>query len=256
MIISTSYKTNQSILHKAQQLSSKYSLTYVPRGKNTLKQLFQKYQCPVIIVTGTHIRFHSQDAEIYFHPNIAQIRSKRIVDGETDALIEISQLKPGMSLLDCTLGLGADSLIASQVVGESGRVVAIESNFVMYLITSEGLKYYPFDNPILEEASKRIETYHQNAFDFLKAQDDDSFDVVYFDPMFDSDIKETTPLNHVRKIADYSTLNHETIAEAKRVAKQYVILKNHYLSDTFKSLGFIQQKRKTSQFHYGVIKIH
>lgn len=255
MIISTSYKVNKSILNKAQELSSKYSLTFVPREKHTLKQLFERYQCPVIIVTGTHIRYHSQDSEVYFHPNLAQVRSKRIADGQTDALIEISQLKPGMSLLDCTLGLGADSLIASQVVGNSGRLVATESNFVMYLITSEGLKYYPFENPILCEASKRIEMHHQNAFDFLKKQDENSFDVVYFDPMFDSDIKETTPFNHVRRIADYYPLNHETIAEAKRVAKQCVIMKNHYLSDTFESLGFIQQKRKTSQFHYGVIKI-
>lgn len=256
MIITTSYRKNPLILEKVYELANKYNLRYVPRNKNTLKQLIKRHQCPVILVTDKHIRYVTEHSEIFFHPNFAQVRSKRIDDHQPDALIEVSGLKYGMSILDCTLGLGSDSLIASQVVGDKGTVIALESNPIMHLITSEGLRYYPFLSKLLSDAAKRIEIHHQHAYEYLKSLDDDTFDVVYFDPMFDSNIKEETPLNDVKKIADYHALDKQTISEAERVAKKCVIMKNHYLSDTFKELGFIQQVRKTSQFHYGVIKIN
>lgn len=256
MIITTSYKVDEFVLSKVEQISKTYELSYIPRKKHTLNQLIKRHQCPIILVTHSHIRYVTADSQVYFHPNLAQVRSKRIESGGTDALIESCKLERGMSFLDCTLGLATDSLIVSQVIGDTGKIVALESNPIMHLVTNEGLKHYPFESELLDRAAKRIQIEHINSFDYLKQTADQSFDVVYFDPMFDTDIKEETPFSDIKTVADYHSLDMKTIAEAKRVAKKYVIMKNHYLSESFETLGFIRLRRKTSQFHYGIIQIH
>lgn len=237
------------------ELVQRYGLTYVARKKSTLLYLFRRYKSPVIIVTSARVIYATEKGQIYFHPNLAQVRSKRLENGETDALISVSGLTEGMRFLDCTMGLGSDSLIASQVVGSKGSVVALESSSVIHMIVKMGMRFYPFENKSLALAASRIKFIHTHYLDYLQQAEDNSFDIVYFDPMFDASIKEDTPLTALEIAADFHPLNLETIIEAKRVAKKYVIMKNHYTSDRFHSLGFTQHIRKTAQFHYGVINV-
>lgn len=49
-------------------------------------------------------------------------------------MVEAMDLKPKMSVLDCTLGLGTDATVASYIVGENGKVVGLESATLIYLI--------------------------------------------------------------------------------------------------------------------------
>jgi hypothetical protein len=89
----------------------------------------------------------------------------------------------------------------------------------------------------------------------LACCEDNSFDVVYFDPMFQEQIDESNGINGIKAIALYTTLTPMAIQEAKRVAKQKVVLKDHWKSSRFEEHGFTVQKRKTSKFHYGTIDI-
>lgn len=255
MIITTSYRVNPKIISTVNKLVKHYNLLYIPRKKYTLPNLFQRYNCPIIIVTSSRIIYKTESGQIYFHPNLSQIRSKRIENGESDNMIDISGLEKDMSFLDCTMGLGTDSLIASQVVGDSGQVVALESSPIIHMVIKEGMNFYPFETRTLQLAASRIKFQQINYLDYLKIADDNSFDVVYFDPMFDSSIKETTPIEVIQDFANHTSLDSETIAEAKRVAKKCVIMKNHYTSKLFNTLGFKQHIRKTSQFHYGVLDL-
>lgn len=232
-----------------------YALTYVARKKLTLRNLFQMYKCPIVIVTSSRIIYATEAGQIYFHPNLAQVRSRRIETGQNDAMVSASGLTKGMRFLDCTMGLGSDSLIAAQIVGNEGKVVALESSSIIHMIVSMGMRFYPYENLSLELAASRIKFEHTDSLDYLRSTEDNAFDVVYFDPMFDESVKEYTPLEALHTLANHTSLDIETITEAKRVANKYVIMKNHYKSNRYSSLGFTQQIRKTSQFHYGVINV-
>lgn len=242
-------------MSRVDEFVQSYPMTYVARKKLTLNNLFQIHNCPIVVVTNTRIIYATETGQLYFHPNLAQVRSKRIELEQSDAMVSACGLSKGMRFLDCTMGLGSDSLIASQVVGAEGEVVALESSSIIHMIVKMGMRFYPFENHSLALAASRIKFEHTHYLDYLKTINDNAFDVVYFDPMFDESIKEDTPLEALQMVADYNSLDIETINEAKRVAKKYVIMKNHYTSDRFRSLGFTQLVRKTSQFHYGVIDV-
>ena len=90
---------------------------------------------------------------------------------------------------------------------------------------------------------------------YLQHAEANSFDIVYFDPMFQEGIEESNGINAIRKQAITSDITAEIIEEAKRVAKERVVLKDHWKSKRFQELGFTQFKRKTSLFHYGTIEL-
>ncbi len=79
--------------------------------------------------------------------------------------------------------------------------------------------------------------------------------MVYFDPMFQISIESSNGLNSIREHAFFTELNEALIHEATRVARQRVVLKDHWKSVRFEKLGFTQHKRKTSLFHYGTIEV-
>lgn len=70
--------------------------------------------------------YHSEGEKFFFHPNSAMFRAKRMLRGEPDPFVEAAQVEPGDKLLDCTLGLGSDAIIASLAAGELGEVCGIE----------------------------------------------------------------------------------------------------------------------------------
>nr|WP_295971709.1 hypothetical protein [uncultured Bacillus sp.] len=53
---------------------------------------------------------------IFFHPNLAMVRAKRMLNGQVDPLITAAGLKEGMSFLDCTLGLAFSFLNIIRIV--------------------------------------------------------------------------------------------------------------------------------------------
>ena len=134
-----------------------------------------------------------------------------------------TQLQPGQRYLDCTLGLGADALIASHLVGEMGRVVGLEASFLLYFVVSRGLKNYRSRYLELDRDLHRLETYHTEALPFLRQQPADSFDVIYFDPMFQFPVKTSSSMQPLRPLAFEQPLTGETVQEALRVAPRVVI---------------------------------
>ena len=156
--------------------------------------------------------------------------------------------------MDCTAGLGADSLIASIVLGSSGTITALENNFKLYLLLQEGLQNYQSHNDKINEAMRRVEVVHDDHTAYLKKLEDNSVDVVYFDPMFTMELEESIGIRPIKSIAK-TGLNDEAIIEAKRVARKKVVLKDDFRSQRFSYFGFRQIIRKSSKFHFGVIDI-
>src|SRR5699024_12230616 len=103
----------------------------------------ERYNDDVLVVSND-LSIHLKDEEevIKYHPNIAMVRAKRVINQQSDAFLEACQLNPGMSFLDCTAGLGVDSLIVSIVLLLSGTITALEYNFKLHLLLQQGLENY------------------------------------------------------------------------------------------------------------------
>ncbi|TLS35443.1 class I SAM-dependent methyltransferase [Pseudalkalibacillus caeni] len=257
MIITTAGRTKSPLVKKANRLSESYNFPYIERNKLSLAQLKEKYHDDVLVVGKEKIflLLENEEEPVFFHPNSAMFRAKRFLKGEKDPLVSIAGLTEGMSFLDCTLGLASDCIIASMAVGLSGKVTGVEGNKLLYLLVKEGLQTWNSGIDEIDLSMRQVKVDLKDHYSFLMASDNNSYDVVYFDPMFETPVKGSNGLSGIKKVAMHSSLTAETIQEAKRVARKRIILKDHWKSERFDYFGFNQIKRKTATFHYGVIEI-
>ncbi|WP_079909077.1 class I SAM-dependent methyltransferase [Paenibacillus sp. 32352] len=265
MLITTSYDPRQEQLALAQRLLEQLKqmegvtgpLRIVPRARLSLPQMRERYkEMDIVLVSRERIEYyHEQQPAMFFHPSTAAIRIKRLLNGEQDTLLHLAQVQPGDTVLDCTAGLGSDSIVFSFGAGEAGAVTALESSPLQCLLLQHGLGSYYSDIPGMIEAMRRIRTVQTDHLDFLRQQKDRSFDVVYFDPMFRKPIHESSSIRSIRGIADSRALSEEAVAEALRVARRTVVMKEHRDSGEFARLGFTELHRSTTKIAYGVIRL-
>ncbi|MFE7062319.1 class I SAM-dependent methyltransferase [Sutcliffiella sp. NPDC057660] len=253
MIVTTAGRTNAQMIQTARRVALELNLPYIERNKKSIELLQIKYKTDVLVIGKDKIEWFvfGTGVPVFFHPNSAAFRAKRWLSGEVEPFLQATTLKEGMSFLDCTLGLASDSIMASIATGPAGKVTGIEANKLLAYIVSTGLKTWEMQNKETEQSMRRIEVVQGNHDDILHTLPDDFFDVVYFDPMFEREIEESTGILSIRNVAHYGDLTESTVEEAKRVARKRVVLKDHWQSDRFDRLGFTRMVRKSSKFHYG-----
>ena len=256
MIVTTAGRTNEEMKKLAKEIAAQLNVPFVERHKKSIKQLQVELNSDCIVIGKERFEWHSIQSEepIFFHPNSAAFRAKRFIKGEIEPFLQATKLTSAMSFLDCTLGLASDSSIASLVTGEKGKVVGIESNKFLAFLVKTGLQQWVTNLNQLNNAMRRITVEHGDHYSYLRKLESNSFDVVYIDPMFETEIAESNGISPLKKIATYSSLDEFTFEEALRVAKKRVVLKDHWKSDKFEKYGFTVQKRKSAKFHYGVLE--
>jgi len=257
MIVTTSGRPNKSSIYKAKEIALQLNKPFMNRSKRSVEEMKQYYAQDVLVVGKNRLELHilHSNEPLFFHPNSAMFRIKRLLNHEEDPFCIACKLHEGDTFLDCTLGLASDSIVASFVVGQEGIVQGIEANEILAYVVHEGLKKWETGIKSFDSAMRRIEVNTGNHLDFLRSYPDNSFDVVYFDPMFAETISDSKGISPLRNIADYSPLSSETIEEAKRVAKRRIVLKDHWKSHRFIEHNFTVAVRKSAKFHYGVIEI-
>lgn len=259
VLLTTCLRPTAAVETRLHQLMQEGALDFqvVERKKHSIQSLQQTHRLPVLVVDKQRLEYYplDEEASFFFHPSSAVFRIKQFDASGHDPLIAIAKLKPGMTVLDCTLGLGADAIVMSHAVGASGQITALESKRETALIVAEGMKHWKEDYPPINEAMCRIEVLQQQHSTYLKALPDDAVDVIYFDPMFEKTVTESTHLNGLRTLADYEQLSSVAVTEAQRVARQRVVVKAHFESELFERFGFERVKRKSSKLHYGVIEL-
>ncbi|WP_413381450.1 class I SAM-dependent methyltransferase [Alkalihalobacillus sp. 1P02AB] len=258
MIVTTVRKNAQRLEPKAKELASLLQAPFMSRGGDSVETLQRRFEQEVIVVGSEKIQFFPKDSAdpFFYHPNSAFVRIKQIEKKQLEPLKAASDLQAGMSFLDCTLGLASDSLVAQYLVGESGRVIGVEENFVIATLVQIGLNSWTDGRADLLDLMKKITVKHAHHLDYLKEQPDNSFDVVYFDPMFEQAILESKGISGLRSLAHYGTISEEAIQEAKRVAKHRVVLKDHWQSSRFSQFQFSVLKRGHAAFHYGFLDMN
>jgi Putative SAM-dependent methyltransferase len=258
VFVTTCGRANENVIKEALRIASELNIPYIERGKKSLIYQMEKQDQDCVMVGKERLELHKKNKDeepFFFHPNSASFRIKRLMRGEKDPMVEAAGLQQGMSFLDCTLGLASDSIIASHIVGPEGSIKGMEANKYIATIIAEGLKNWTSPLAELNEAMKRVEVSQGNFEHKLREYADQSMDVVYFDPMFEEGLTDSTGINPIRNWASYTRLTKEVIAEAKRVARYKVVMKNHYQSPLFEEHGFEVIKRPSAKFHFGVIKL-
>lgn len=255
-IATTAGRPDELSLQLVNAASEALKAQVVPRKKRSVSKLMNEYAANVIIAGKNRYEYYAYgaDSPFFFHPNSAAFRLKRVARGEEEPLLTACQLQRGDSFLDCTLGIGSDSMVAAFAVGDEGRVIGLEADRNVAFIVQNGMKTYDTTELPLTACMRQIEVIHTKAVDFLQQQPDDSFDVVYLDPMFEEVIEESTNFEALRHAGSHIALDAEWIREAKRVAKKRVVLKAHYKSAFFEQYDFERDIRLTAKFHYGVWK--
>ena len=255
-IITTVSKSNEDNEKYAHDLAKKLNKKYILREKNSLEKLKQDNNIDnILIVTKNGLKAHTKNGELFFHLNMAQLRILSIMRQQKDHMVEAMNLSSGMSVLDCTLGLGTDAVVASFIVGEKGKVVGLESSELIYLISKHGLENFRHDNIDIQKSLKCIEVININYLEYMRNIEDNSFDIVYFDPMFRRAIEDSANFKPMREIANMQELTKGALYEALRVAKKRVVIKETKGSREFARLDIIKlYGGKYSSINYGVIE--
>ena len=242
MIVTTSLSVLTEDVEVANRFAVEIDATYVPRERETLSGLQKKYNVLqfVVVENGQPVVYHGAE-RFFFHRGMAELRILNLQRSGHDPMIAAMGLKPGMSVLDCTLGLAADALVASFVVGVAGKVQGIEASPLIAALTRWGLLALGNERadarPPVKEAARRISVTHADHLSYLACLPDRSFDVVFFDPMFRQPKEASVGIQALRNFADSRSLTIESIRQAQRVARCRVVVKEAHGSPEFSRLG-------------------
>jgi len=258
MIVTTSYDPSEALIREARDLAGELRVRAVPRRHMTIRRMQERYrERDVLVVTDTGLTsYRDRHPPLFFHPGSSYLRVKRMqATGESEPLLSIPDVRPGDTIIDCTAGLCSDAIAFSYAAGEQGEVIAIEADRIISLITRDGLSRATTDLPEFNAAMRRISVVHGQHLDVLRSMPDRSADIVYFDPMFRSPIEESSGISPLRNYAFMQEISAESVAEAKRVARRVVMMKERRGSELFAKLGFVQDDRHNAKIAFGVIRI-
>lgn len=228
----------------------------VPRGRDNLRELAEKHGAwAVIAIQAQRVTLYvpAEGMEYFYHPGMAKRRVRNIQQGMGDPMVSAMRLEEGDRVLDCTLGRGTDAIVASYVVGESGKVVGLESVRVIAAMTEHGLRTFRTGVDELDQAMRRIEVVWADNADYLRRAEEKSFDVVYFDPLFHKPVEGSSAMVPLRKLADKRPLSAEALERALAIARRCVVVKQRRGTPLWRELEPDETVAgKRSSIEYGV----
>jgi 16S rRNA G966 N2-methylase RsmD len=257
IIVTTTQSGRVNNINDLDKFASESGFDFVSRDRKGIPILAQENQADGVIVWEPNGPvLYLGDKKFFFHPSMAKNRITAFrKQNAHDLMVRACGLESGDDFLDCTLGLGADAIVASYF-SDSGRVVGLEVSPGIYEVVKWGMKFYQSRMPWLNQTINRIEVYNYDHYSYLQQQADASFDIVYFDPMFRKPILHSEALAPLRELADHSPLEHDSIVQACRVARKRVVMKERRDSGEMERLGFkIITGSKYNPIGYGIIEI-
>ena len=230
LAVTTAAKLTPTLDQIAQELSAQLRSPYVPRMGRSLPDIFEASEASRLLVVGTdHLRLYDRasGAEYFYHPNMFLSRGSVILAGGPDHFLSAVDLKPGETLLDCTLGFASESALASLTLGDIGKVVGLESESVLAEITRRGLQTFVLRSASLTAALRRIEVVTADNRSYLECCETNAFDVVYFDPFFDERLSGSeASISPLFVFGNPAPLSPDAVKDARRVARRCVVVKH------------------------------
>ncbi len=234
LAVITSADPDEATAARARERASEWGLDFLQRPhRRALRPMIGRDAEALIVFEKKAVALWDRAGALHFHPGVAHLRLGRLEAGVLeDTFLRVAELREGEAVLDCTLGLAQDALVAARAVGPKGRVVGLEKSLALFAVLSEGLALHD-PGP----RSCRIEAVRADYLEFLKAQQSGSFDCVVFDPMFEKPRKAQAAFEVVRRHAEYAPLTPEALGEARRVARRRVLVKGPRYGPEFRRLG-------------------
>lgn len=257
--VTTALKPGAALVAQARALAADLGVAYVRRDADAMPALFARLDGVerVVVVQTERLLLVGRDGwEFFFHPNMAYLRLGNILRGGRDLLLEAAQLRVGDAVLDATLGFGAEAILCAHAVGESGRVDGIEAVPELAAVVSDGLSRRVTAHKELNAAMRRVRLVHRgHHLGFLSACPDRSYDVVCFDPFFESPLGAEESLGSLRAFGDHGPLLPEAVAHARRIARRRVLVKTTRWSRLLDELGIAERVgSRASKVMYGVLR--
>ena len=243
-----------SALSQSQAWAEQLGAELITRPHNmSVEEVMAEHNLTALVVGEKQgPRIHSSAGSFAYHPGMAVLRMQQLKRGGKEHLIEALALKPGARVLDATLGLAADAAIAAYAVGEAGCVVGLEASPLLYFAVSYGLAHYVAEDKDLTQALRRIRPVQALAAAYLEECAANSFDVVYFDPMFRHPVQGAKGMEALRPLSYEAPLDARTLELAKRVAARVVIKeRSEYILRQYGCTEFIGGKY--SRIKYGIL---
>lgn len=244
----------------AQYLANVLQIPIILRNNQGIEKLISQYNLDVLFVEEENrLTAHWGDGQkLSYHPGMSVPRIRRIKDGKQELLIQALQIQPGETILDCTMGLASDAVTISFALGESGKITALESSAVIYAVTSYGLRHWNWthESQSMHQAMKRIKPVHCSYEAYLQNLREKKlliYDTIYFDPMFERPILESSGIAPLRKEANYTLLTQEILELAQSLCRKRVVVKHRAGTENHLQFDYIVGG-KYSTLAYGIIE--
>jgi hypothetical protein len=206
----------------ARAAAARHGLAFAARGHRSLEAARRAAGVDALLVlSARHAAIVVDGEERRWSPGMGALRAKRVAAGAAggppDPFLAAAGIGAGDAVLDCTLGLGADALVAAVAVGPAGRVVGLEAS-----------RRSPPGSRRTRALTRRpaVEIRAGDHAAALAALPERSFDVVLFDPMFRHARAEPAGFDLVRLLADPRPLSPAALERARRVARRWVLVKD------------------------------
>jgi 16S rRNA (guanine1516-N2)-methyltransferase len=230
VIVTTPLRPPPDDERAAREAAARHGLPYAPRGQGALEKVLAAAGAGAALVLSPRSallatavasqRWSAGMGILRMRRTLARLGGRPVSPTDRDPFLEAAGIRPGDEVLDATLGLGADALVAAAACGPGGRVVALEGSRPLAAWVAEGLRRLD------AEPARRIEVRAGDHLAALGALTSRSFDVVVFDPMFRHGRPQPGGFELVRALADPRPVSAEAVAEARRVARRWVLVKD------------------------------
>ena len=230
--VTVGLKGGTELIKMAKSWAETLAIPYLKRPRGVSLETLRKERNLVglLVATRKGPQVETEEGILYYHPSMATLRVRALKEGKTDHLVEALALRPGSRVLDGTLGLASDAAVISYAVGSEGTVVGVEASPILYQMTRLGLRSYDEGDEDLLKALRRIEPVLGDTAAYLESLPPDSFDAVYFDPMFEHPVEGSSNMVPMRPAADHRPLTLSVI-EVRRDG-------DNRLRDLFAQIGF------------------
>jgi len=210
---------------EAGELAQRFGLEAQPRADRAIPELVEAAEgAPILILSKAQADLVHRGRVFRASFGMGFLRLVRARRGEVDPLVRAAALRAGDVVLDATLGLAGDALIAAHAT--RAQVMGLEASPVLAAFVSAGLRRILVPGFPGRVAAELIDVRCADHRQALREMPDGSVDVVLFDPMFRSAGESGALFELVRTLAEHAPLATETLREAQRVARRGVLVKD------------------------------
>lgn len=247
VVVTTSKSPSEALRERAHRLAATWDLPVVERHRGSVATA-RGTAATALVCTEEGLVAETAHGRLAFHQGTAAKRLRTLRHGGTDPLIRAGGLRPGDRVLDATLGLGRDALVAAWAVGADGEVLGVEADLVLAVLADDG-----FAGSVPRPGSAPVRVRHGDSRQVLAATAaaGERVDVVLLDPMFTDPRASDHGFALARDHTVPTPLTPEWVELARAVARRSVVVTAERARPWFPDVGLerLEGTRSGRWFH-------